>query len=297
MSLMPTITGDTSGGGFGIFTLYAIGPIAVWDGKSPLPVKAGSGVILQATFIALKPGTFNATLRLEALGFMPSQTALTAQVADVALYVPFDPVTLFQGTSADSPILVADLSTSDETLSFQIPNLPKGVSFKLLPKDPLPAKAGAGNFVAGTLQYKAAANAATGVNLPINLTAQFKTGTAKPFARALTVLKKPSPARSWNVTGPGDHGTPLDGVIKNYMQGNNVRACALAVVKGTKLVFAHGYTWGEASYPVTQPTTLFRLASCSKPLTAIAITRVVESVPPGAELPWSLSAGRHAAAA
>jgi hypothetical protein len=78
---------------------------------------------------------------------MSSKAALKARVADVAMYVPFDPLTLFQGTSADLPIVLTDLSTGDETVGFKIADLPHGVSFKLLPSDPLPVKAGAGNLV------------------------------------------------------------------------------------------------------------------------------------------------------
>jgi CubicO group peptidase (beta-lactamase class C family) len=33
---------------------------------------------------------------------------------------------------------------------------------------------------------------------------------------------------------------------------------------------------GRAGYPITQPTSLFRIASCSKPLTKIAIHQLVE---------------------
>jgi CubicO group peptidase (beta-lactamase class C family) len=61
------------------------------------------------------------------------------------------------------------------------------------------------------------------------------------------------------------------------MQGNDIRGAALAVAKDTKLVFAHGYTWAESEYPITQPTTLFRLASCSKPITGIAINQLIEN--------------------
>jgi CubicO group peptidase (beta-lactamase class C family) len=285
MSLMPLISGDTSAGAFTIAMMYSTGPTVVWDGKSPLSVTAGAGVIVVVAFVApSKTGTFSASLQLAASGFMSSKAALKARVADVAMYVPFDPLTLFQGTSADLPIVLTDLSTSNETVGFKIADLPHGVSFKLLPSDPLPVKAGAGNLVSSTLKFHAATDATTGLNQPIRLAVRFNIGTAKPFPRALTILKKPSPARNWHVTGPGDHATPLDRVIKNFMEGNNVRAAALAVVKDTRLVFAHGYTWGEANYPVTEPTTLFRLASCSKPLTAMAILRLIEGATPGPTL-------------
>lgn len=44
-------------------------------------------------------------------------------------------------------------------------------------------------------------------------------------------------------------------------------------------VLARGYTWAEAGYPQTQPTSLFRIASCSKPLTSIAVHRAIQKTP------------------
>jgi len=84
--------------------------------------------------------------------------------------------------------------------------------------------------------------------------------------------------RSWVVTGPGDQSSPIDSVMQKFMQNSNVRAAAFAVVKGTSLVFAHGYTYAEtlSGYPVTEPRTRFRLASCTKPITSIAINQIID---------------------
>jgi CubicO group peptidase (beta-lactamase class C family) len=84
-------------------------------------------------------------------------------------------------------------------------------------------------------------------------------------------------ARQWTVTGtavPALSG--FDDYVKKLMQKTNVRAGSLAIVKDHKLVFAHAYTWGEPGYPITQPTSLFRIASTSKPLTSIAIHQLIE---------------------
>ena len=59
---------------------------------------------------------------------------------------------------------------------------------------------------------------------------------------------------------------------KTYMQKNRVRRRALAVVKGTRLVLARGYTGAEPPYPVTQPDSIFRIASCSKLWIATAMS-------------------------
>jgi hypothetical protein len=55
------------------------------------------------------------------------------------------------------------------------------------------------------------------------------------------------------------------------------RQAALAIVHGTKLVYARGYTYAESDWPTVQPTTYFRLASVSKTVTALAIFQLIES--------------------
>jgi CubicO group peptidase (beta-lactamase class C family) len=59
------------------------------------------------------------------------------------------------------------------------------------------------------------------------------------------------------------------------MKINQIRAAALAILKGAKLVYAKGYTWAEADYPIVFPTTLFRQASVSKIFTAVAIYQLI----------------------
>ncbi|MCA8958055.1 MAG: serine hydrolase [Planctomycetes bacterium] len=63
----------------------------------------------------------------------------------------------------------------------------------------------------------------------------------------------------------------FDDFMETRMKSNGVRGGALAIAKDGRLVFARGYTWAESGYPITQPTDMFRIASCSKPLTSIAI--------------------------
>ncbi|MBK8979038.1 MAG: serine hydrolase [Planctomycetes bacterium] len=61
----------------------------------------------------------------------------------------------------------------------------------------------------------------------------------------------------------------LDDYVADLVQDNDARAAALAIAKNGRLVLARGYTWAEPGYPITQPTSMFRIASCSKPLTAL----------------------------
>ncbi len=69
----------------------------------------------------------------------------------------------------------------------------------------------------------------------------------------------------------------FDAAVQAFMEQNDVRAGALAVAKDGRLVFAHGYTYGEPNYPITYPTSLFRIASASKPITGIAVHQLLES--------------------
>jgi CubicO group peptidase (beta-lactamase class C family) len=82
-------------------------------------------------------------------------------------------------------------------------------------------------------------------------------------------------ARHWHATGPqADAG--IDGVVKQIMQGSPMRQAALAIVHRSRLVYARGYTWAEDGWPVTEPTTHFRIASCSKTVMALAIAQLLE---------------------
>ncbi|MEZ5966928.1 MAG: serine hydrolase [Planctomycetota bacterium] len=58
------------------------------------------------------------------------------------------------------------------------------------------------------------------------------------------------------------------------MRATKARASALAIAKDGRLIMARGYTFAENGHPIVQPTTMFRLASCSKPLVALAAQRL-----------------------
>lgn len=94
---------------------------------------------------------------------------------------------------------------------------------------------------------------------------------------APTDVPKP---RQWSVAGPAvpDLGA-FDSWMETWMKSGAVRGASLAVAKNGKLVLARGYTWAESGYPQVQPTSLFRIASCSKPLTSIAIHRAIQKSP------------------
>ncbi|CAG8629748.1 3145_t:CDS:2 [Ambispora gerdemannii] len=68
----------------------------------------------------------------------------------------------------------------------------------------------------------------------------------------------------------------IDDVMKDYIKKNQIHGASLGIVLGKKLVYAKGYTWAEPGYPAIQPTTPFRVASCSKSITSIAIHQLIQ---------------------
>src|SRR5437870_3393649 len=70
---------------------------------------------------------------------------------------------------------------------------------------------------------------------------------------------------------------PFDREIQKFMRARNIPGGALAVVKDRRLVYTRGYGWAdrENKIPAT-PTSLFRIASISKPFTAVAVLKLVE---------------------
>jgi N-acyl-D-amino-acid deacylase len=66
--------------------------------------------------------------------------------------------------------------------------------------------------------------------------------------------------------------------MERFMSARKVPGGALAVVKDGRLVYARGYGWADLDRkePV-KPESLFRIASISKPVTSVAIMRLVEA--------------------
>jgi N-acyl-D-amino-acid deacylase len=69
----------------------------------------------------------------------------------------------------------------------------------------------------------------------------------------------------------------FDDCMLQYMRERGIPGGSLAVVKDGRLVYARGYGWAdaEAKDPV-KPTSLFRIASISKPFTSAAIMTLVQ---------------------
>lgn len=69
----------------------------------------------------------------------------------------------------------------------------------------------------------------------------------------------------------------IDNIVLGAMRRWSIRNAAVAIVQRDRLVYARGYNWGHLHWPVAQPTTLFRLASVSKVLTALGIHQLTET--------------------
>ncbi|HWN96177.1 MAG TPA: serine hydrolase domain-containing protein [Methylomirabilota bacterium] len=69
----------------------------------------------------------------------------------------------------------------------------------------------------------------------------------------------------------------FDHEMKSFMEARHVPGGALAVVKDRRLVYARGYGWADrdAKTPV-KPDSLFRIASISKPITGVAVMKLIE---------------------
>ena len=68
----------------------------------------------------------------------------------------------------------------------------------------------------------------------------------------------------------------LDQAMEGYMRDRRVTHATLCVAKDGQVVLSRGYTFAPASARRTQPTSRLRIASISKPMTAIAILRLVD---------------------
>ncbi|MGE3171446.1 MAG: serine hydrolase [Planctomycetota bacterium] len=104
-------------------------------------------------------------------------------------------------------------------------------------------------------------------------------GSGRRFAAVWAATDRPI-ARQWSTSGQVvPQLASFDSWVQTWMQSTGTRGASLAVVKDGKLKLARGYTWAEPGYPQTLPTSRFRIASCVKPLTSIAIHQEIAQAP------------------
>ncbi len=68
----------------------------------------------------------------------------------------------------------------------------------------------------------------------------------------------------------------FDTYMEDHIRAHGIRASSIAIAKDGRLVFARGYTFAESGYRVTQPTSLFRIASLSKTLTGLCTNLLIQ---------------------
>ncbi len=87
----------------------------------------------------------------------------------------------------------------------------------------------------------------------------------------------PASERVWRQTGPEVPAlSAFDETMKEFMASREISAGALAITYRGRLVVARGYTWAKVDSPAIEPTSLFRIASLSKPITSAAVLKLVE---------------------
>ena len=68
-----------------------------------------------------------------------------------------------------------------------------------------------------------------------------------------------------------------DKAFADFMTRHDLPRGSVAIMKNGALVYARGFGWAEVkAKKVVQPTTLFRIASISKPITSLAVVSLVE---------------------
>ena len=131
-------------------------------------------------------------------------------------------------------------------------------------------------------EYQAQFNTLTAEGyFPVCVQASGPDAASASFA-ALFVQEQTTVPRTFTATGPVAN-LDIDAAVLSAMEAYpTVRHAALAIVHGTELVYARGYTLAEPDWPIVQPTTYFRLASGSKVVTALAIYQLARSTRPPA---------------
>ncbi len=106
----------------------------------------------------------------------------------------------------------------------------------------------------------------------------------KPFAAIIAIgllasAHAKAADRVWRATGEsaGPELVALDDTMRAFMVERKISAGALAVTYQGRLMLAKGYRWAGKEEAPVGPESLFRIASLSKPITAVAVLHLVEA--------------------
>ncbi len=118
-------------------------------------------------------------------------------------------------------------------------------------------------------------NTLTGAGYSPLVIASGGVGSLLRFAGAFAQYRTPR-TRTFTTTGQvRAEFNGFDAYMTGLVQSTGARNASIAIAKSGRLVYARGYTWGESGTAITQPTSLFRMASVSKVPTAMAIQKLV----------------------
>lgn len=105
---------------------------------------------------------------------------------------------------------------------------------------------------------------------------QYSTGTSARFS-AIFATRDRVQARSITRTGLTSSAfAGFDTYLENHMRAHGIRASSMAITKHGRLVHARGMTFAEPGAAATEPTSMYRIASCSKVLTGLMTNLLVQ---------------------
>ena len=102
----------------------------------------------------------------------------------------------------------------------------------------------------------------------------------RQFIRSGTLaIAASAPSCAWSAINAGkvSIAEAFDREVDAFMTARKVSGGALAVVKDRRLVYVRGYGWADREKRIAaNPASLFRIASISKPFTAVAVMKLIE---------------------
>ena len=245
-----------------------IAGVFVKDSTPWVQVPAGS---TRATFDAKNAASKGYVLRAAAFygtattpryaGVWVKQTLVSAVVSfGGATSTAFTATLAAYGRNGQRPRLVARMTS--------------GNFFALVTDDSVGPWSGAHELTTAQYESRFSTENAAG-NYPISI-AGSGSGTATRYTVIFAKRDLALP-RQWHATGTAIASLiGFDDYMRALMNNTGARAGALSIVRNGKLIYSRGFTNGEAGYAETQPTTLFRIASCSKPITSLAFFDMVD---------------------
>ncbi len=94
---------------------------------------------------------------------------------------------------------------------------------------------------------------------------------------ALVAVPATGQERVWTQTGESVAGWQfVEASIRAYMQTKGIRGAVIAASHKGRLIYARGFTWDSPEVEPVLPTSIFRIASMSKPITSVAIHQLIE---------------------